>query len=649
MLFIYINQKSKSSLDQLSPYLILLDVRAMEFVNESDIGFEREFCSKYKVEDEEAKINQICKTFDYSFSCKTIKFYMKLASVKLENCKRNKSCLLSSSNNSYLRENFPNKLTSFVILLIFVYFWARGCMIAYVQFEHDTLLSRWNPQFKVNATKTEHCVLKNDIYFKETNSKVRLDELNERLEALGSPLINVPGVITAIFCTIGIVPVIYYIVGVMFVYSYDARVDVLNIIFNHRAERKRIRAELIIIIKKIIESAKKDYKLNCSRGYYDHKPGYIVSRRDRFGSIDRDYKSDFQKQAISHLSVPLKENLINYVRPANLTSVSFKRLLKLDQYFLIAAIAVGLLPNTLIALSINCIELYFRVNHRRTQLECLKWHPDGVPINDYVRLNPLDPRGIQAYQNYDGSISYFIYLATIIEINLTPSNAIISVGFYLSATGFILLSTFYYDLYLRAYYDKIVWINQLKEQIEYCIKALKIHKLLSCTIGANESRERSVDRALIITYLNYELFRRQQRSYELLSNFLLLQLSVLTSSALLISYIITIYVSPGTNRMFFAVTIYMFFFTNSQLIISAYKTSKIEKLMKCIDRLLAAGSLNSMENSAIIRLWNRQLLSEQATREFFAGKLFGIYLNYGRIVTFNVYFSALWVMLLEGR
>lgn len=307
--------------------------------------------------------------------------------------------------------------------------------------------------------------------------------------------------------------------------------------------------------------------------------------------------------------------------------------------------------------SMTIIEIARRQAYRLDSLECLVQNKTLSP--HYwapIRLAELrEEWHISAYSNYRGTCSETFKLF-LIEARLFMGWPQILT--YLEITQILVISSFaltlYIAIYIGQYVSKTLWLYQVRLQIKKCLVSLIE---IVQTDGTRESRGSTASkrcaekkdhsmRLLTLAYLNFELFRREQNSYQLLVNFLITQMILMNVPLLIITYLTLAMLRSDDKVITFILVTYVFSFLNIYLITSARRTNMALKLMKDISRLLAYMTENSLEQSLMANLWSLQLLNYAETLSCFAPKLFGIPISFDRIVNLNVYLLTLWLFAL---
>lgn len=727
--------------------------------------------------EEEFEFTKSCQSKEYKGAISSIEFFMQLISVKLDSYRDSTLESISKFSNdfatsgglkNYLRFRKPSELQqqrgSFnshkssyfneiclrLIHLFIIYISIKYTIVAFVQFEHDFVLFNIQSRIK-RVNTTQKCANREDIVFAPYSDEAaqkmieRLKFATNLLEFLYNPIISVYGAAITIFSTLGLVLIVMFCAGIIFVCKERCRVDVLSFMYDHNNERLRIRNDLEYIICTLSDSIENYYSTNRIRNRLDTRPtnyDYLYQsankNRSEVGTQHLRLRKSFHRSSntdgnnnntidinqiipptsnipvlkididcITSAAISKKESkflsakiLFSYdlpdmVRPAHLTSNWHKKLICLEGYYYYLRMISGLVPCFIVITATILTEIYLRVEERLNIFECSQKQGNSFYIRKKINLSPLNFEDLTKYLAYDGSRLNFIKLMLTVEVKYYLTRRIVFglLELYLATTIILFIASFYYLLYVRSFLNRMIWLNQLQEQLNWCskhiidigrtkdldgfngftnllngneksfivnsdqliMKILTKHFEVEADVdnGVEAKKERVKEnklislKAILITYLNFELFRKQQANYHRLANFLIFQMTLLIGSVLLLCYFIGTNVNVGSNSILLFTSTYLVLCMNVHLISSAVMTNKILKLMRTIFKLMAGASSIDLQLTDIIDIWRRQLLDDEQTVEHFSIRFFGVYLSYDRIITFNAYLVALWLVLLK--
>lgn len=614
-------------------------------------------------------------TEEYKRSVRLYNFCLRILSVKLDSYQDeriggiNYSAFGRKKVKNFIRIQNPFKvefnelksirtiLLDFTLPLIsylfYIYIAIKYTTMAVLQSDYDSLVDKINPKLRDNSSRTEMCCLKKDIYVTDRDKEVlaRLELTRSRLEALNNPIISCKTPATAFFGMLGTVPCLLFFTLFVSLVIRRRRVDVLSFYIDPFGEIRRIKKELTSVLLKTSVSIK---------FYYNRVSDPTLMSKD--------------------IKIKPHVDLVEMVRPANLTSKWHKTLIKLDTDISILILFAVILPYFVFILSTFSLELSQRVQQRLNSFVCQKWKPEGVLIEETIKLSPLNNQeDMLAYSTYDGTIKQFAHLMIAIELKYYLSIGIVIswLEMCLASALATFITMFCYYNYVRSFLNRIVWLNQIQEQISWSTN--QIHQFKTNSEGANWYNYEDIDynlfckssdkllmkyqttrgyksgrsaastiEALLVTYLNYELFRRQQPEYLKLVSTLVRQTLSLVTIVCVFSYFVGTKSSNIASIFYLIIPTYLMILLDTQLFMEAIIVSKNSRLTESILSMLAAATSNKWQLLDVVDLWRRQLLDNEETKKNFSIKVLNIRLSYESILTFDGYLVALWFILLNG-
>lgn len=654
--------------------------------------------------EEEISLLESIQTKKYKCTVKLIYILLAIVSVRLEpyrensnTCKNDETSIDYSANGGEELKNFIRFRNPFVVtlksstsvkvilrdfvypialFLFIIYISIKYTVMAILQSNYDSLVDKFNPKLRENSSRTEICCFEKDIYMTDQDKEglARLDAARSLLETLGDPIIFVGGPGTSLMSFISTLPFVVYLTSVMYLLFRRRRADIVSFYLNPLNEIFRIKKELAEILFRTagsINNYRKTANLKLSSNYASSKANHLTSNLNNF---------------TTYTKMLFDTNLVEMVRPANLTSKWHKTLISVEAWIAGIVIVIGVIPSIFLMLIITSYELYKRVQQRLKSFECQKWATGAVLIKETMKLTPLETQKDKlAYLTYDGSAAQLFQLIAKVEIKYYLSIRIcISLLEIFLATGLaVAISSFFYYLYVRSFLGRLIWLKQIQEQVIWaknqlvklsnnklnCDNQIKIQlnnnninnrsyveinseKLMINCMTKYDRQGRNVAttvKALLVTYLNYELYRKQQPEYLKLVTFLVFQSISLVFTMALFSYSVGTGTKSNLSTIFLLfMPTYLMIFVNVHLLMGAYLISRNSSLNKNILDMLAAASSNEMHLLDSIDLWRRQLLDNEGTKKNFAVKLFSVYLSYDSIINLDAYLVALW-FLLSGR
>lgn len=304
--------------------------------------------------------------------------------------------------------------------------------------------------------------------------------------------------------------------------------------------------------------------------------------------------------------------------------------------------------------------------------------------------DPLTQLLMSQHNNYTKSYDCMTWTHLGFELRQIGNNPWVLIYFGLLATSFFNCCVTGFAIFLSFYGGLIYnygWLEQIHEQVKDCINLLErlnhiernMHmsnrtQLISkwhyyCATGQNVINNeqwvnqlnakspnccyysRQIQKALMITYLNFELFRNEFRTTRQMCNLNLLQyLPVPILNSILCTFwtgsSLSKHIKMDIYQPLLQSIVYISFM-NWLIICSDILHKKVQKLYKSVDLLVTKLISNSMELEYIHELWSKQLMSETDITHYYCPQILGNYLSSSILIGINSYAFALW--LVTGR
>jgi len=557
-----------------------------------------------------------------------------------------------------------SKLLLCASCLALAYLVYRSAFAGYVHFRRDLLLAALRPQVRDGANRTRECALRDDIYYENTNDQAKLIEYTRQLDEIGYPIISVEGISAIMLGLLSLVPVNFLLVSLFTVGLSKPQIDQLDFIYNPMRELATFRRQVLSLADKIARST----ELYGRRYGFDHKSLLLNfepkwwAKRDESGSGKREDDEEFlaNERSLWLMSAgsgsynlemeKFKKVLLQageQVKPANLTSGWHRWMLAFVRFIVCQFIVLLIAISSLITALIGGLEVASRVDKRLALSECQRWHPQAIPIGaaSYSLPELASVEDARAYSAYDGTLLNYLELGLLVELRnfMSLKVAAFALTQHILTTLSCIWPTFWFFVYVSGQLDKSVWLHQIGCQLSGCIRiAAKWPKS-----GNEERRRQKLTESLTVSYLNFELFRRAHERYLIISSNLLAHITVFSAIALLFAYVIGLNHNSKYNLILLKVVSATTLGLSIYMALGARVTRQVERVMMKICKLLAIDTKESAQLSLALQLWRRQVLSESECKRMFALTLFGIYLSYDKILTFNVYLLTLWFILLN--
>lgn len=226
-------------------------------------------------------------------------------------------------------------------------------------------------------------------------------------------------------------------------------------------------------------------------------------------------------------------------------------------------------------------------------------------------------------------------------------------------------SAYHFAFFIHLHSDKLTWLEQITSQVNDCISRLSyirhrysfkesFMKSEMMTNSLNEELDETIER-ITSTYLNFELFRREQKYYTKVANPMLAQEALQCLSCLFYCYYFNSRQSSNnsSSKVFYWISsTCVVMAANFYLTLGALLTSRMDKLIKRAEILVAISIQISplAKQSAYgfnyaIDLWRRLLTSELDSKKLLAPNIFGMHLSHGKLVNLNICLVTLWFLL----
>lgn len=577
---------------------------------------------------------------------------------------------------------FPLQLYPIVCLSIYTADKAFRAAIAHLNLQ--LALNEWQPRLNRGANATEWCALKSDVISSTpTINYETVKGIRAKVIQLGSHDYIVNDLIAyQLFIFSSLVAITYmdYLINANMMH----RVNGLRFSLNPQGERACVRRELNTIVDNVFNTLDNDLELDPK----ENPPPF-----------EHDYQDEHNHQHYHHHHEPDQSNPATVVPPNGklvkassscecrykarndrLLFIRFIRDQRILEQVLPDCLSAGArntllakiwIPILIILIAIMSIDLgafiylnihqaLARVEARAQLLKCQhEWHPNATLIRDWqFFLEPLESKAdLDLYLALlKGQVSS-LRVAIGVELPLIWTYQLLISSLQVVIV-FILVSyqlCFQFYILVQGNMSKRLWVSELQQQLKNCFSLLDHFEKLAAiegTCSASSSQPRltpiyrvKVERALTIAYLNFELFRRNQRpSLEFQNRFSTQVLGIFFSGLFYGSYILFILGPDKTSVILFLVMLFISI-TNMYVIVSLYVTLGIEALFKNINVLVAKATKSEMELSYVITLWRRQMTTESQIKRTFTTCVFGLSFTERALITFNTSVLGVWLLL----
>lgn len=336
--------------------------------------------------------------------------------------------------------------------------------------------------------------------------------------------------------------------------------------------------------------------------------------------------------------------------PAHLTLSSYKQIMKDGNCFISCWIASIVIVFAISLSGLLYREVTQRIEQRFEQLECNRWHPQGLSrkwlsiFEDFTNLShELAYR--RAEHNY--SSSAWLELAVEVELPLMLNQPYIIVPSIFIALQFIMIETCFGVYVICAalnHSSKSIWLAQICRQLNLIRHMMDELNLAHYEIGIDKSNislcKKQIEQALELSYINFILFQKESRSGRNYLSFVILQLATTAIGSVMIVLCLLVSSNDETksNRIVIWSMVIMFIMLfDIYFIMSVSSTIKIHRLFGDVNMIMAKSTQVSMANSLIMSLWRRQMMTRNEIEAVFGTQTFGFDLTYSNFIQFNSY------------
>lgn len=578
----------------------------------------------------------------------------------------------------------PNK--KFIFHMLNVGFLFRSIFVSCVLYSFAQVIDVRQIEIRYGANRTQHCVLKSDIINSNRPIDQEYDLLKGLLKLNGYCMLESTSLFCySLTCLVSLIFTLYVGAGLnRKQYLY------LNALTFHRSpteERKRIRKKLATIIQNLYKSAD-HVKHTCSetsssgQWHRDQRQNSITCsinsaymfhhRTLSFSSMnpvsrDSDLLSvrssdiytecncaEESRDRLKFVHFIFRERLFNMVKPSNLTNQFHARLSRLQNLISYGfTIGVVIFISYIIYVWLS-MEIKARIENRINYIKCLSWNANSTLIRNTFDLDrdPLLEREINIYRRYMNYHSWILTIRVIlIEMKRIYNGRFLEFIAEHSTAYFIALFwMFDYIWYFsQGCYFIFEWIIQLERQLKICIHLLEELSINELENKINEKGEQKIseqklmiEKALTITYLNFELFRQEYKSFRIVTNFLVNHLIPIALTNSLFSYMI---IATYDNRvpLVFSINVAFILILNFFVTYCVSLIKRIQRIYKTITIIVIKSSQAQMELCQIVKLWRRQVLSDSEVMNSYCIQVLGGNFSQSTLIAVDSYVVAFWL------
>lgn len=577
--------------------------------------------------------------------------------------------------NIFRRHQEPDAcpLRNFLCHCLFVYLLIKLTSFSSMSYYMLKLLQTWSPRVRLAANRTERCALRQDIEEEYDGSASLYISLREYMMGYGVRNVYSAQIVSYVIFATSVSAVTLYL-GAIFHGKDTIYLDTLSFQLNPIEERARIRKKLVSIVQNLYKTAdyaclklketNSDFRRSCIYRRPDVadvaalRPKTYLRAQQYHGSNCR-CVNDSQKR-LKFVKFIFQERLIDHIWPAHLTLKFYDDLIPQEIGF--AIIQIMFMTVAMIGMMVfsNYDEINLRVRNRIELYRCEIWNQNATLIRDVVGMNrrPLPNEQKELYINHimnpSNEIGNLLLIETI-EIFKWPA-ILRSLEFFIFYGATMNWTFNYVWAFFMGNLTMTKWLEQIQDQMDKCLRLIDCHlnqyeNIIEAQqdpevppkddIQAQE-RRRDVERALTITYLNFELFRQEYKYFKDIINFLVFHLVPLVTLNSLLSYISITLINQNIGTLWVLHATYIMTL-NVFVSICVSILSRVHKLYNTITRILIKSSSASMELTQIVRLWRRQLLNDGDVKSYYGIKVIGGNVSPSTLLAVDSYVMALWL------
>lgn len=602
--------------------------------------------------------------FKYDYYRKFIKFYslpkFLSSTVELDHCPVNK----------------------FFLHLINIGILIRSMVMAYVLFGFSQAIDNRHPELRFGANKTQSCVLKSNIVELDRNIDRRYYLFKYWLKLIGFTMPSS----TRLFChSLNCLLVIALTLYIMAFFNRKQCFH-LNWLSFHRnpvQERRRIKRKLVKIIQNLYKSADnaghwwsdsaenstsitkssaynfKHRALSFSSMHHASKEAEILSIRCSDAHSECTCAEE-RRERLKYVQFIFGERLFDMVKPSNLTNQFHARLTQLQDRIFFGYVFSLCSFLVFVAYVWMSGEVMSRVKARTNLIKCLDWNENATLMNDIFEFDqdPLLDNELNIYRQYMDGLSFIptvrVYLIEIARINTIPFLELM-VEHSLSYLIAYLWVSDYSWFFSQGCYFLLEWLTQIQEQLSCCVQLLEEHsinepKLIDLDHETDEKitkQKRDIEKAMTVSYLNFELFRQEYKSFRRVTNFLIVHLIAIVLVNSLASYIM-VESSSTAIPIIFAVNVAYILALNFFVAYCVTIIKRIQKIYKTMIVIVVKSSQAQMELTQVIKLWRRQALSDLEVTNSYSIQVFGGNFSQSTLIAFDSYVIAFWLAMSQA-
>lgn len=585
----------------------------------------------------------------------------------------------NENTNSNPSDDIKTPIRVYFIYMLFFYAALKSLISVYILLSIRHELRDWNPKVKVGAKiRSEKCAIKEDIYEENIDIKKHIHKYYSLTRFLGSPFSSENTNIIYLVTVISVSNLVLCLVSLTN-QGTEFKLDLLSFLKNPNNEQDRIRIRIDEIIERIIT----DPLMSLQHNAYSFQDWLIGDSYQVF-NIDKSNSNclcAFKNRRLKQIYTDDLNcsDIGSFVRPSWLTKVAYKSV----SYIILLSIVSVFFPHLLLVFhglvgGINR-ELEIRFDQYVEQVKCETWNKNGTLIKDTTFVNILEPllesstsfrKNLINYlrddNNHNDIINTNNQLRSELYSQILSLSGFLRLRAKLSIFAYLIFDfityswfQFYIILANAILFMRSLWSHQIQNQLITCVKLMNkaredcsnvsylnmnksnnynIDNIYNKKEREFEEKRKELDRSLTVVYINFELFRQDNRDFLRILRFV-------TGSSLLINADIIytcyfVYKDEANLYVIKYVLGFCCFYLNLHFMACAGLTNSARQIYSLINTISGKAFQTYMDSSCSIYLWRRQMLVDEDVENIYAIHYFGIKLTQANLVSMNSYIIA---------
>lgn len=581
---------------------------------------------------------------------------------------------IGESQNEFISHQV-RQVTDYLYYGLFAILTSRLLLINLVHLNFVRLSSKWQPTVRPDANRTEKCALKKDIIDPDPELSKYLEETHDYLSKLGVTLDEMNDMYA--------LSILYMLIVALFLALYSLLEDkecrvysrATNFFNNPLSERRRICRTINEFFVQLYGAIKDTDMLEA----LNYRSEIIIPEgvrliesespmswnwnyKDLIGTISVGAESPIEAfEQHRFLCDVLNAKLLCYVSPTNITYEGYKLMKSTAILHLVTVVFCDLMIPLMGIYGVIVFNNERRIDRRLDYLDCELWSPNATMIHDIYMLDPwrskehrdmyVTLRGEPTLANKLRTSRVEIYHTFYTADYLHWIEVLLEYSFIcVWVSGHLLIFVF------NARFISL-WAKQVTAQIRACIECMRLSSKRSQEMEADSNSDLdiekvkpckdklNIERALTISYMNFEVLRREYMSFRDYSARSIQLVCALTVMSSILTYLFVSIISNDHVSLVWALNCVFIIFYNSLVSRAVILVEEFHMIYRSINELLAEATRCSMIMSHPMRLWRRQVLAESAISEQFCIDMFGSNLTASSLIATNSYFLALWLFI----